>query len=348
MQNEGWYMGEYDWEDTTGTVWQVKLTGAAPVTANETQVTMPILQATGDEITRYFRNQPPSITVDGMPLQDPFPLPGDYVEPDSIPGTAEVMVKSVINTDLGVTIEEKALGWGQKHHDNYIIFDWTITNTGNVDTDSEIELPDQTLDSLYYLRASRLDIWHSEYWYSGRGEYEEDTLRVHYAYPGDPNGGGDDTGLFYLDDYPGYIHRPHTVGTAVLHVDASPTDPTDDWNQPAMTGTENSDLLWIRNDPSQTSPAEWKMVYDVMSQGWDWRGNVPELTDGNNPYPSRTIRPGNHSVRMEDLGVIRGVRHIHDFEWTTYGASYFFAIGPFTLGPGESVRVVHANGYGSL
>jgi len=351
FQNWGWYMGEADWTDSSGTVWPVKLTGAAPVTANELEVTMPVPLENGDYISRYYRQQPPSITVDGVPLQAPM-LTGDYVDASKIPGTADVMVEAKINTDLGVTIHHRVLAWDEKRHDNYVIREWTFTNTGNVDTDEEIELPDQTLDDLYYLQAARMELWNSDYWYSGRGEYEEDSLRARYAYPGDTPGGEDMTGNTtqqgWLEPQPGWLWNTHTVGSAMLHVDTSPTDPTDNFDQPAMTGTENSDLLWIRNDPSSTGPQAWEQVYRVMSEGWAWRGNVPELTDANNPYPDKTIRPGHHSVRMEDLGVMRGVKYIDNFEWTTYGASYFWAIGPYVLEPGQSFKIIYAKGYGAL
>ncbi|MBN1997422.1 hypothetical protein JW935_07720 [candidate division KSB1 bacterium] len=115
-----------------------------------------------------------------------------------------------------------------------------------------------------------------------------------------------------------------------------------------MTGTENSDLQWTRLNPSSMDPAtDWMNVWRVMTEGWEWRGNVPRLTDETNPFPERTIRPGNRSTRME-WAAVPGVDNIHDLNWVTYGAAYHWAAGPYTLKPGESIRIVWADGYGVL
>jgi hypothetical protein len=343
VQNSGWYIGTPNWTDEKGTVWPVKLSGAAPVTYNEQQCTMPVADKDGFYIRRYRRYQPPTITVDGKAVQDPFPLEGDAVAPDKIPGTADIMVTSTINTDMGVTVEQKVFAWSQKNHDDYIVFSYTFTNTGNTDLDPEIELPNQTLNNWYFLRASRLERWDSEFWYSSRGELTTDTLRMQFAYPGRRRDAGiiDNTGNTFWAPQPGWMWNAESMGQAVLHVDKSPADHSDDFNQPAMTATENSDLLWIRNDPTSTGPADWAQVYKVMSEGWSWRGFVPDATGAN-------VRPGHHGVRMDENGVTAGARYILNFPWVTYGGSYFWAAGPYTLKPGESITVVWADGYGNI
>jgi len=343
VQNSGWYIGTPNWTDEKGTVWPVKLSGAAPVTYNEEQCTMPVADEEGYYIRRYMRYQPPTITVDGKQIQDPFPLEGDEVAPDKIPGTADIMVTSTINTDMGVTIEQKVFAWSQKNHDDYIVFSYTFTNTGNVDLDDEIELPNQTLHDFYFLRASRLERWDSEFWYSSLGELKTDSLRMQYAYPGRRRGSGDidNTGNGFWAPQPGWMWNAQSVGQAVLHVDKLPADHSDDFNQPAMTATENSDLLWIRNDPTSTGPAAWAQVYKVMSEGWAWRGFVPDATGPN-------VRPGHHGVRMDEAAVTQSAKYILDLPWVTYGASYFWAVGPYTLKPGESITVVWADGYGNI
>lgn len=343
VQFSGWYLGAKNWTNAGGDVLPVKLTGAAPVTVNEQNAQMPVADEDGYFIRRYMRYAPPTITVDGHQIQDPFPLDGsDEVNPDIIPGTADIMVTSTINTDMGVTITQKVLGWSQTNHDDYVIYDFTFTNTGNIDLDEQIELPNQTLDGVYFLRSSRLERWDSEYWYSGLGEYTTDSLRMQYAYPGRRRDSGaiDNTGNGFWAPQPGWLWNTMSVGQSVLHADKSVDDPTDDFNQPAMTGTENSDLLWIRNDPTSTGPADWTNVYKVMTEGWAWRGNVPRLEGAN-------VRPGFHSVRMQDLAV-PGTKFILQLPWVTYAAAYFWAAGPYTMKPGDSFRVVWADGFGAI
>jgi hypothetical protein len=342
VQNSGWYLGTKNWKDESGTVWPVKLTGAGPVTVNEQQCTMPV----GDEndlyIHRYMRYTPPTIIVDGHEIQDKWPLDGDEVAPDKIPGTADIMVESTINTDMGVTITQKAYAWSQKNHDDYIVFEYNFENTGNIDLDNDIELPNQTLEGVYFLRASRLERWDSEYWYSGVGDYTTDTLRMQYGYPGRRRDSGsiDNTGNGYWAPQPGWLWNTQSVGQAILHVDKSPDDHSDDFDQPAMTATENSDLLWIRNDPTSTGASDWANVYKVMTEGWAWRGYVQEMTGAN-------VRPGHHMVRMEDQAV-PGTKFILDLPWVTYGGSYFWAAGPYTMKPGDKLRVVWADGFGVI
>ncbi len=347
VQFSGWYLGAKNWTAEDGDVWPVKLTGAAPVTVNELQAQMPVADEDGYFIRKYVRYRPPTVVVDGFETNEPFPLEGDEVAPDKIPGTADVMVTSTINTDMGVTITQKVLAWSQKNHDDYIIYDWTFTNTGNIDLDEEIELPNQTLEGVYFLRSSRLERWDSEYWYSGFGEYTTDTLRMRYAYPARRKGADhDNTGNGFWAPQPGWLWNSQSVGQAILHVDKSVDDPTDDFDQPGMTGTENSDLLWIRNDPTSTGPADWAQVYKVMTEGWVWRGNVPRLTQDNAPA-GMTVRSGYRSVRMQDLAV-PGTKFILDLDWVTYGAAYFWDAGPYTMKPGDSFRIVWADGFGVI
>jgi hypothetical protein len=352
----GWYMGCDEWTNEEGEVLPIMLTGAGPVTYDENRVTMPVPDKDGYYIRKYMRYEPPKIVVDGYEVQDPFPLEGDEVNPAAIPGTADCMVVSQINTNMGVSIKQRVLAWSQKNHDDYIIWDWTFTNTGNIDTDDEIELPNQTLTNLYFLRCSRLERWDSHHWYSGRGEYEEDTLRVRFCYPSRRSDSGtiDDTGDAIVtgnanfSDGPGFLWNPHTVGEAILHVDKAVGDPTDDFDQPAMTGTENSDLLWFRLEPLSLSPeADWTRIYQTMKEGWEWNGNVPLMTEANNLFPDMTIRPGHHCVRME-WSAVPGTKFITDLDWVTFGATYYWAVGPYTLAPGDSFRVVWADGFGTI
>lgn len=353
---DGWYLGCTNWKDVDGNNWPIMLTGAPAVGLDEERTTIPIPDEDGYYIRKYMSYMPPKIVVDGYEIQDPFPLEGDEVAPDKIPGTADLMITSQINTSMGVTVHQKVLAWSVANHDDYIVWDWTFTNTGNIDDDAEIELPNQTLDSLYFMRNSRLERWDSQYWYTGQGEFEEDTLRLRFAYPSRRNDSGnvDDTGDAIATgnsnytDGPGFLWNPHTVGTAILHVDKSATDATDDFDQPAMTGTENSDLLWTRQVPEDMDPlTDWVNVFQVMSEGWEWRGNVPRLTVETNPFPEKTIRPGHRSTRME-WAAEPGVSNIHDLSWVTYGAAFHYACGPYTLKPGESIRIVWADGFGVI
>jgi len=103
---------------------------------------------------RYLRYQPTEVIVDGRHVKAPFPQVGDEVAPNKIWGTADVMLESHIRVSLGFDIHARALAWSHPDHDDYVVYDWTVVNTGNVDLDEEIELPNQVFDSLYFHRTN--------------------------------------------------------------------------------------------------------------------------------------------------------------------------------------------------
>ena len=153
LYNAGWHLGTTDWVDETGTNWPVKVVGTATAGANE-NITMPIADDEGITLRQYRRYDPPTIQVDGDILNDPFPLSGDEVSPDKIPGTADLMMKSTVNTIMGVTLKQKVLAWSSADYDDFIIYDWTFINNGNTDDDDEIELPGQNLEDVYFMRMN--------------------------------------------------------------------------------------------------------------------------------------------------------------------------------------------------
>ncbi|GAI78180.1 unnamed protein product, partial [marine sediment metagenome] len=131
----GYYVAAANWTGEDGTVWPVKITGTAIKSVNEAETTMPLPDENGFVIRRYYREQPPAITVDGYRMDDPFPTEGDFVDPDKILGTADVMIESTVRTDLGVEINRKVLAWSQANHDDYLIYDWSDSRYALVSSD---------------------------------------------------------------------------------------------------------------------------------------------------------------------------------------------------------------------
>src|SRR5512143_3301733 len=48
--------------------------------------------------------------------------------------------------------------FSQTYHDNYMLFDYTFTNTGNINGDNLIELPNQTLTGVYFYFQYRYSV----------------------------------------------------------------------------------------------------------------------------------------------------------------------------------------------
>jgi hypothetical protein len=243
------------------------------------------------------------------------------------------MIESRARTIMGLDVHQKVLAWSQTHHDDYIIYDMTLINTGNVDLDDEVELPNQTLTDLYILRTHRNELG-NEYWYSCVGEFPEDTLRMMYTYPGRNDASTwDNTGWYRTWGF-----LPWSCGEAMLHVGKYANGvSTDDPDQPRMTCVGNTETGWEREDATQLGPSDLANVYNWMQNGF------PADVGTGAPYMENT-RPGAHAVRHDELGV----KFPRTATWYVWGAIAANASGPFTLGPGDSIRIVWAGVLGCV
>jgi len=338
IYNAGWHLGVKDWTDESGNLWNHRIVGPATAGANEINNTFPVPDEDGLTLKRYVRYDPPVVKVNGEILSDAFPLTGDYVDPDYIPGTADMMLESKVNTIIGVTLDQRAYVWSSPDYDDFIIYDWTFTNTGNIDLDDDIELPNQTLDGLYFMRMNNFYApGRGEPWYSTYGERMGDTLRMMYGYPSRSS-------KSEYDDYGGpdagsdFLSSAHHVGEAILHVDTSPSDQADDWTQPAITGVNTVELKYLKFEAANYSASDLAKVYDVLENGF---GNSPY----NLPYQTANVYPGTkHNERMDE----QGYKFPDQFPWWNWRAVTHASMGPYTLGFGESIRFVFALVVGSI
>ncbi|NIA29385.1 MAG: hypothetical protein GWP06_05655 [Actinobacteria bacterium] len=335
--NAGMQMGTRDWTDEYGNKWPVKISGAAAGGADETVNTMPVKDENGITIHKYMRYNPPSIIVDGVILNEPFPLDGDEVNPDKIPGTADVMVESWIRTSMGITIHQRVFGWSQTNHDDYLIYDWTFINTGNIDPDDEKELPNQTIKDFYFWRDNIFQAPGApgkRVWYSAYGEYPSDSLRLVYAYSARGRTQKYDT--FGLPFGNGYLSKPHYQGQTTLYADKSANDHSDDPSQPQMTGFETPELHWLKFPAEQNTPEQHALLYQTMQLGFN-------PFDGQ-PYMENTYPGTHHTVRMDE----QGAKFVKDLPWWVWRATSAVAFGAYTLAPGDSIRIVWADVEGSI
>ncbi|MFC1543236.1 hypothetical protein ACFL4K_01700 [Candidatus Neomarinimicrobiota bacterium] len=355
--SNGWHLGCKDWVDEAGVTHPVKISNAPQVTYNETENTMPTIMESGFEMHLYRRDTPPQIWVDGLRLDDPFPLGGDFVDDGTnIDGTADQMIETYVKTGMGITIHAKVYAWSQINHDQYAIYDFTFKNTGDIDSDDDIELPNQTLKDVYFLRTTRGQN-SGDGITSSLGQYPSDSLRVWYIYhQRSPNDSWDDVGLVYYrwaanargyDIFPGkyFIGSGRfnmAWGESVIHADTSPSDPTDDVTQPQMTGYQNTEQPWLRDDASISKSEDKIKLYKAMSEGLMEINGVPAL--GPHPVTGEDPYPGNH-LRRQDGGA---VKFQDDEEWFAYGTIGMMAVGPYTLAPGEDFRVAWSSVAGTL
>jgi len=289
----------------------------------------------------------PSVTVDGLETLDRA-ADVDQVDPN-IP--AHRIIRAQVNTLLGVTLEKRILGWGQEHHGNYHIHEYTLTNTGNVDSDEEAEL-DQPLEDVYlhfqrrWTMSDRAAIPGQEWGANvmndivgdGMDDYDVD-FRAAYTWIGnspgfdiDPLGApARDSGPFFIPEEQdeGELTLGVTVGTVTLDATPSTADDTDGDPvppfQPSMTGyIDADDPLTSTNSPFNETQMQDEYRFMSQARANDGPHMFPHHADVVDQDGDFTTADG--SPMLEKPG-----------GWTSA-----FSYGPYDLDIGESATVVIA------
>lgn len=307
------------------------------------------------ELKQSTRFMPPEIYVDGNELTGIFLNQIDTVDANQIP---DRIVTNVVNTYMGLTQERTFLAFSQQYHDNYFIKIFRFTNTGNVDDDPEIELTDS-------LKGVRIG-WGTRYslgreagwevdgaqsygkysWVTVRGEdyaqnyTEEITLddpikqwiRSGFQWLGQSdlstwdNIGAPDRGGS------GRLASPHHTGVAILHVDVSATDSSDDVNQPVFLGWHAGDQYPTPYLPDPDHVDDYAATYSMLS---------------GNPYPSA----GAGGTSRLDEENLESITHRLS-PWQTHGyaegTNLMSSYGPYDLAHGESIVIIEAEGISGI
>jgi len=299
LKDAGLFFGARNWTDTTGYLWDAYITGhcVRKRTSDIYQFAVPD-EGDGHTIHRYFRYPPPQIIVNGTHVEDSFPLTGDEIAPAKIRGTADVMVESNVRLSIGVDAKQRVLAWSQPGHDDYVIWDWTFVNTGNVDQDSIIELPGQTLEDVYITRVTEAMINGTGYnkvfptWagttedHDTRLSYPEDddSLRIDYLTPLRAEGLTHDSyGFNVVSGQWNILNGARFGGTAVLFAPKSTDVPqsypianiaaSNDPAQPSMHSSLLSEPSFIilhngvMADFPQADSSDYRNGYEVMVMG---------------------------------------------------------------------------------
>jgi len=349
---KAFWIGTTDFTDADGSFYPYKVIHVGPRVEGRDEF-FPI------KFSQYIKfPSQPEVYVDGnLSL-------GTEMAIDSVDGSmdADVMILNIVNTPLGITMTRKIMQFSQQYHDNYILCDYTFTNTGNTDYDDEIERPGQTLTGVYFYYHFRFAVnddtrfvignatgWGINSMLDVRGDgvkddpddavdvpgvYTSPHMRIQYMWHGryppftayDNIGGPIWSPYFDPADTVGRLGAAQFAGVVTLHCDTSPADPTDDVGQPSTTSYEGSDEPFT----SQNSQFDAAKMAGEYTQ-WMQRGHrAPRHADVVEPSGNFTAPTGDPS-----LGTPGGFSNANGY-------------GPFTLGPGESVRLVWAEGVGGL
>ena len=273
---------------------------------------------------------------------------------------ADRMMLTVANTAVGLTMTRRIYAFSQQYHDNYHIFDITFTNTGNTDGDAAIETPGKTLTGVYFYWQFRYSVcrevrymvnnssgWGINTMNDARGPWYPDAptdIRAQFSWHGYHSEASKPPGTFDNIGAPiwnpglssGFIPSTDTtwrlgaaqfVGNVHLHADTSPSNAADDPNQPSTTGYIASDEPATRNN-SQFNSATMSDEYQrLMSAGHAVRHAWLVMPGGN--FSQQNV--------MANIGA-----------GAPGGWSSTIGYGPYTIGPGESIRIVFAEGANGL
>lgn len=293
------------------------------------------------------------------------------VEIDKIDGTIpyDRVIESVINSQLGITVTRKIFQFAQQYNDNYIVYEYTFTNTGNTDADPEIELPNNTIKDTYFWWTYRNAInksvrfvvsanevgWGINTMNDTRGDGVKtdpanEKYRAQFSWHGywpgksvtyDNIGGPiwalNSTAAAFNDkaDTVGRLGATQFIGLLTLYADKTPrtltgSDPfdNDDQTQPATTDYINSDHPLLLAGANALNKDRMTQEYALMAAGH----KTPRHADAIEPSGDFAIQKS-----APNIGNASG------------GISFNNGYGPYTLKPGESVRIVMAeavNGIG--
>ena len=292
------------------------------------------------------------VTVDGILSEGLAPMDVDRVDP-SIP--SDVLLYTRVNTLLGLTMERTVYQFSQEFHDNYHIIEYVLTNTGNTDADAEIELPNQTLEGVYLFlqwrwavaQEARYVIGNQTGWglnamvdtwgddpldqIPGGGEPVRAQYAWHGYFPGRTVAYNNIGGPILPEALPatfiagtdtlGRLGAYQFVGAVTLHADVSAENESDDPDQPTTTVWLHSDDP-IESNNDAFNPVKMEAEYALMSRGHRLPSHAYTVEPGGiAAWPTSTADPS--------LG-------------TTGGHTAANGYGPYTLAPGQSVRIVIA------
>ena len=360
---KGFWMGAKNFTDERGANWDTKVIVVGPRWFGDNQ----FYPKTFDV---YAQFDPPRVFVDGAPS---FSNPED-IKAVSDTVKADRMIYNKVTSGLGITVERRIYAFGQQYHDNYHIMDYTFTNTGNPD----IGLTAKTLTGVTFF-------WQFRYASGGQGPgYQvnnsarwginamndargfppdiknslipasENDVRAMFTWLGFHNASAKPTVRADLPNSAtfdnigepvfnpslspsGYLQASDTnwrlggaqmEGNGPIYADKSATDHTNDLNQPSTTTFIASDDNYIQGlSDKQFDKGMMEEQYRRMTQGHVDR--QAWLADPTGKFSEQTV--------MGNIGA-----------GSPGGWSQGTGYGPYTLAPGQSVRIVWVEGVSGL
>ena len=336
------WIAAQDFTDEAGVTWPTKIAHIGPRVTGLGEV-FP------EDFSMISRFEPPLVEVDGFETFN-RPVFNDEVDA-TMPFDRTVYSRTA--SVLGITEERWASQFSQEYHDNYHILEFVFTNTGNTDDDAEIELPDQTLEGVYFYWQNRYAPNRSAGWEQnnaqgwgkwtmndtvgdGHEDYDVD-FRAQWSWLGHvPELSGrtalggplwnDSSWLVASGDSTGRLGAAHMLGRIILHADLAANDETDDPEQP-----RTMNFIWTGDERTHlnehTDLVKMDFEYELITEGRVY------------PHHADLVEPaGGFDIPTGDPTLGRGGD----------GFAFGEGFGPYTLGPGEDIRLIIGEGIAGI
>ena len=351
-RSKAYWVGVRNWTDEFGRTWDYHNARVGPRPDGSTYF-RPV------ETKLVSKWEDTEVFVDGSLSFDKIALV-DEVNPN-LP--ADRMLYHKYRTNQGVETERWVYAFSNEIHDDYHIIVRKMTNTGNTDTDDEIELDGQTLNDVYFYNIYR---WRgrrqatdylsaAQQWGKfsmvdivgdGNDDYPVDFTATYLWAGNDPNASFEwdefgspmltQTSVAAPTDTIGRLAGATMQGRVVLHADASTTDGT--YVKAGYDGNGNPigqpvTLGWI--DTDEPLNADGQPEADYYELAILTREN-PKFVDG-----GATRMFPHYADRIEPSGEFWNAKN--DASTGKQGGhASTVAYGPYQMAFGESINIVEA------
>jgi len=303
------------------------------------------------EFSLYGRYDHSNVFVDGDPATNLQYLDNvDEVDSD-LP--ADRKIYNVVQTSMGVEMKRTIYAFSHPEHQNYHIQEYVFTNNGCYDADCNTSY-EQTIEGFqvylqYRYAISREGMVYDGNWLPQSAAWGQNTMNdVIGENPNTPAGNDqyyDDgeiiRGMYSWHGYhsdasfdniggpnapgEGHLGAAQFVGVATLHADTSPTDNTNDINQPSTTWFITSDDPTTTGNDQYNETKSTREYNEYMTKGHPEQSQAEVVGTG---YANQFSDPRTGS--------------------NPGGTSQGIGFGPYTLAPGDSIRIVLAEGAAGL
>ncbi len=334
-----WLGAENFYDPKVDNIFDHKVVHIGPRFIDVKNETMPV------DITMFGKYDHTRVFVDGTPASNLIYTDVVDVIDESLP--SERLIVNKVQTSMGIEMTRKIYAFAHQDHQNYFIYDILFKNNGCYDPECETQY-EQTVNGFMAYFQYRYAISREGMVYDGNwlpqsaawghntmneviGENPEDPMaivdqfyddgeiiRAMFSWHGyhskadfDNIGGPNEPG-------DGRLGASQFAGVVTIHADKSPSDPTDDLNQPSTTWYMLSDDPLTDAGNDQYNPVRMTKEYNYMAQGHPDQNQAEQVGSGYADIfsPGGANNPGG----------------------TSQGVGY----GPYTLFPGDSIRIIFA------